>query len=140
MSKIALLLGVCLTLSACVVYAPTYVYEYQNTVVHYESTSTANSRVEQKTTEVSKRVDPKVERHLGQRTLADCDTFALPREAQRPKYLTDEELALATDLVTSDRIIGMKMKELQTHIETMHSKYEQAHQKWKETCANKLLR
>lgn len=140
MSKIATLLGVCLTLSACMVYAPTYVNETQKTVVHYESTSSLNNRLEQETIEVSERVDPKVKHHVSQRTLADCDTFALPRDAQKPKYLTDEEMASAKDLPTLDRMIGLKMKELQTHIDTMHSRYEQAHRKWMETCTNKLLR
>lgn len=140
MSRIAIILGVCLTLSACVVYAPTYVDDNQKTVVHYESTSSLNTRLEQKTTEVSKRVDPKVKHHLSQRTLADCDTFALPRDALKPMYLTDADLAAATDLATSDRIISTKMKELQTHIDGIYSKFEQAHQRWMETCAKKLLR
>lgn len=140
MSKLAILLGVCLTLSACVIYAPTYVNNTQKTVVHYESTSSLNTRQKQETIEVSERVDSKVNHHLKQRTLADCDPFSLPRGALKPRYLTDADLASAKDLATLDRMIGLKMKELQTYIDVMHSKYEQAHVKWMEACANKLLR
>lgn len=139
MSKIALLLGVCLTLSACMIYAPTYVDQTQNTVVHYETTSSLNVRTEQETIEVSERVDPKVTLRSGQRTLADCGTFALPREAQKPKFLTEDELATAADIQVFDTMVARKLKELQTHIDKLHSEYEQAHKKWMETCSNKLL-
>jgi len=138
MSKIAVLLGVCLTLSACVVYAPAYVTN-QNTVVHYESTSTSSWRSEQQTKEVSERVTPKAKPPTKERKLVSCDAFVLPRDAQKPKYLTAVDLATAKDLPALDKMIGVKMKELQTHIDTMHSKYEQAHQRWMETCTNKVL-
>lgn len=144
MSKKNLLLSVCVTLSACVVYAPTYVSEDQSTVVHYESTSTVGTNqstpVTKQTNEVSKRVPPKATRPRDQHTLAECGAFTLPREAQKPEYLTEAKLALAQDIPELDRIVGAKMKELQTHIDNMQSKYEQAHIKWMEACNDKLLR
>lgn len=141
MSKKALLFGVCLclTLSACMVYAPTYVNENQNTVVHHESTSSLDVRTKQETNEVSERVYPKVTLRSGQRTLADCDAFALPREVLKPKYLTDEELAMAEDLTAFDTLAATKLKELQIYIDSLPSKYEQAHKQWLEACTNKLL-
>lgn len=139
MSKKALLLGVCLTLSACVVYAPTYVKQTEETVVHNAATSSQNVRIEQETKEVSERVDPKVTRRSGQRSLAVCGTFALPREAKKPRYLTDVELATAADLNMFDEMVARKMKELQTYIDKLDSDYEQAHNKWMETCSKKLL-
>lgn len=139
MSKKALLLGVCLTLSACMVYAPTYVNQTQNTVVRHETTSTLNVRTKQETNEVSERVGPKVTLRSGQRTLADCDAFAHPRDARKPKYLTDVELASAEDLPAFDTMVAKKLKELQTYIDSFPSKYEQAHQRWLEACTNKLL-
>lgn len=138
MSKIATLLGVCLTLSACVVYAPTYVVDTQDTVVHYESTSRTITVSQQKTNEVSERVSPKVVQR-DQRTLADCGAFILPREAQKPHYMTVDDMATAPGLAALDDMLGAKMKELQTHIDKLHSEYEQAHLKWMEACQKKLL-
>lgn len=139
MSKSALILGVCLSLSACMVYAPTYVEEKQNTVVHYESTSQSRVDQKQETVGVPERVRTKVVHKRNQRTLADCGTFTLPREAQKPTYLTDDELAQPADSIIFDTMIARKLKELQNHIDNLHSEYEQAHIKWMETCAKKLL-
>lgn len=143
MSKKIVVLGLCAALSACVVYAPTYVSEDQNTVVHYESTSTVDSHsstVKPQTKEVSERVVQKVAQPRDQRPLAVCGAFTLPREAQKPEYLTDAMLANVKDLPELDRLVGLKMKELQTHIDKVHSRYEQAHDKWLEACIDKLLR
>lgn len=137
MSKSALLFGVCLCLSACVFYTPTYVNNDQDAVVHYESTSTLVQSIQQETKEVSERVVQKVAKPKRQSTLAACGPFILPREAQKPKYLTDVDMLDAEDLPALDRMLGMKMKELQTHIDTLHSKYEQAHQRWLEVCMDK---
>lgn len=139
MSKSALLLGVCLSLSACVVYAPTYVTNDQNTVVHYESTSTLTESRKQETIGVSERVVQKVAQSREQRTLADCGAFILPRGAQKPIYLTDVEFASAEDLPAFDTMVAKKLKELQIHIDKLHSEYEQAHVKWMESCNKKLL-
>jgi len=143
MSKKMLLLGVCVALSACVVYAPTYVSENRSTVVHNESTSTVDSHelaVTKETKEVSERVAQKATRPRDQHPLAVCGAFTLPREAHKPEYLTEAHLALAKDLPELDKMIGAKMKELQTHIDSVHTKYEQAHNKWLEACIDKLLR
>lgn len=138
--KLLTLAPVCLALSACVIYAPTYVSQPSTTVVHYEATSTSsasNSNVKQKTIEVSKRVVPKVQATT-QRKLADCGTFTLPREAA-PKNLTLLELEAATSATALDQLLGLRVIELQTYIDSMHSKIEQAHVKWLESCQKKLL-
>jgi hypothetical protein len=93
--------------------------------------------VKQKTIEVSKRVVPKVQATT-QRKLADCGTFTLPREAA-PKNLTLLELEAATSATALDQLLGLRVIELQTYIDSMHSKIEQAHVKWLESCQKKLL-
>lgn len=139
MSKFAILLGVCLSLSACVVYAPTYISDTTNTVVHYESTSQSYTTQKQETKEVSERVTLKAAQPRDQRSLADCGAFILPREAQKPRYLTDRDFALAKHPDQFDKMVAGHLKELQTHIDKLHSEYEQAHRRWMETCAKKLL-
>lgn len=138
--KTLLLTSVCLALSACMLYAPTYVSQPSTTVVHVATTSTADSHdsnVKQKTTEVSKRVASKATT-TKQRPLAVCGAFTLPREVV-PEYLTEELMATAKDVDELDTLVGMKVKELQTYIDSMHSKIEQAHAKWLESCQQKLL-
>lgn len=140
LKKLFVLPVVCLALSACVIYAPTYTSNPSKTVVHYESTSTVDSHettVPQKTKEVSKRVESKATLP-SQRSLAVCGAFTLPREVV-PAYLTDDLMATAKDGQELDLILGKKVKELQTYIDGMHSKIEQAHQKWLESCKQKLL-
>lgn len=134
MSKVTLLLGVCLLLSACVVYAPTYVNNDWNMMVHHESVPTLVERKKEETIGTSERGESNTVKPRKQFTLADCGEFTLPREAQKPKYITDLDLVNIEDLLAFDRMLGLKMKELQTHIDTIHSKYEQAHRKWMDDC------
>lgn len=138
--KILLLVPVCMILSACVVYAPTYVSQPSKTVVHYDTTSTSdsyNSNVTQKTNEVSKRVALK-EAATKQRSLAVCGSFTLPREAI-PAVITQDDLEASPDEKALDLLLGRKVLELQTYIEGMHSRIEQAHITWLESCNQKLL-
>lgn len=138
--KILLLTPVCLALSACMIYAPTYVSETRSTVVHYESTSTqvpAVPVVKQETNEVSKRVASKPS-PTGPRLLAVCGDFTLPREV-KPDMMTPADLEDATSYAELDAKLAMQVKELQTYIGSMHSKIEQAHRKWMESCQQKLL-
>lgn len=131
---------VCLTLSACMIYAPTYVSESSPTVVQIESTSATQTKervVKQKTNEVSKRVVPKEPPKSTQRSLAVCGTFTLPREA-KPIYLTYDDMVLAPIDAQVDVVLARKVKELQTYIDSMNSKIEQAHAKWLESCEQKL--
>lgn len=141
MFKPFFLASVCLTLSACVIYAPTYVSQPSTTVVHYESSSTVDSHqstVTKQTNEVSERVEPKAPLPSTQRSLAACGAFTLPREAV-PEFLTDEMMAVAKDSDELDAVLGNQISRLQTYIGSIHSKVEQAHQKWLESCNQKLL-
>lgn len=141
MFRIFFLACVCSALSACVFYAPTYVSQPSTAVVHYESTSTVDSHeetVKQETIGRSERVVPKATSTRKQRTLAECEAFTLPRGVA-PPYLTDKHIAAAKDGNEIDQLLGMKVKELQTYIDGMHSRLEQAHAKWLESCTQKLL-
>lgn len=138
--KILPIVGVCLILSACVIYAPTYVSQPSRTVVHYDTTSTSgsfNSNVKQETNEVSERVASKATAKK-QRPLAVCGAFTLPREAV-PAVITSDDIESAPDAEALDQLLGGKVLELQTYIESMNSKFEQAHLKWMESCEQKLL-
>lgn len=140
LKKLLLLAPVCLALSACVVYAPTYVSNSSKTVVHYEATSTSSqysSNVKQKTKEVSERVVYK-EKDAKQHTLAECDNFILPREVV-PDYVTRNDLYSVTSTESLDLLLGNQVLQLQTYIDSMHSKIEQAHLEWLESCQKKLL-
>lgn len=138
--KILILVPVCLILSACVLYAPTYVTQTSKTVVHLDTTSTSgsyNSNVTQETTEVSERVVPK-DTIVRRPSLAVCGSFILPREVV-PAVITNADLEAAPDAEAIDVLLGGKVLELQTYIEGMHSRIEQAHVKWMESCNQKLL-
>lgn len=140
LKKHLLLTLVCLTLSACMIYAPTYVSKSSPTVVHVESTSAVvsqDSPVTQKTNEVSKRVVLKEPPKSTQRSLAVCGTFTLPREA-KPIFLTQLDMTSAPVDAQVDVVLAKKVKELQTYIDSMHSKVEQAHARWLESCEQKL--
>lgn len=139
MLKNTIKISVCVLLSGCVIYAPTYVNKDRHTVVHYESSSSSVAANEIKeTNEESVRVPEKPTQTSIKRTLANCDAFTLPREASRPKYLTEHDLVNAISDDEIDRILGLKIKELQTHIDKVHSRIEQAHVKWMEACEAKL--
>lgn len=141
MFRFFLLAPVCLALSACMFYAPTYVSQHSTTVVHYESPSTVDSHDSTaitKTNEGSERVVSKAPLTSTKRSLAACGAFTLPREAI-PEFLTDEMMATAKDSDELDVVLGNHIDKLQTYIESMHSKVEQAHQKWLESCKQKLL-
>lgn len=138
--KILLLTPVCLALSACMIYAPTYVSETSSTVVHYESTSTQVHTapvVKQETNEVSKRVVSKPS-PTGPRLLAVCGDFTLPREVT-PDMMTPDDMDESVKSADIDAMLATQVKELQTYIGNMHSKIEQAHRKWMESCQQKLL-
>jgi hypothetical protein len=123
------------------IYAPTYVSQPSTTVVHYESSSTVDSHesaVTKQTNEVSERVVSKAPLPSTQRSLAACGAFTLPREAI-PEFLTDEMMAVAKDSDELDVVLGNHIGKLQTYIDNMHSKVEQAHLRWMESCKQKLL-
>lgn len=141
MFRFFFLATVCFTLSACMIYAPTYVSQPSTTVVQYESSSTVDSHestVIKTTNEVSERVVPKATLPSTQRSLAACGAFTLPREAV-PEFLTDEMMAVAKDSDELDVVLGNQIARLQTYIDGMHSKVEQAHNKWLESCKQKVL-
>lgn len=141
MFRFFFLASVCLSLSACMIYAPTYVSQPSTTVVHYESSSTVDSHqstVTKQTNEVSERVEPKAPLSSTQRSLAACGAFTLPREAV-PIFLTQDDMTTAPPEAQVDMILAQKVKELQTYIDGIHSKVEQAHRKWLESCKQKLL-
>lgn len=141
MLKIFILAPVCLALSACMLYAPTYESKTHTTVVHYETTSTVDSHdstVKQKTTEVSKRVESKAPAPIKRPKLADCKAFTLPREAA-PARFSEESFNKAVDNDQLDLLLITQINELQTYIDSMHSKIEQAHLEWLESCKQKLL-
>lgn len=141
MFRFFFLAPVCLALSACMIYAPTYVSQPSTTVVHYESSSTVDSRqstVTKQTNEVSERVVQKAPLPSTQRSLAACGAFTLPREAI-PEFLTDEMMAVAKDSDELDVVLGSHIDKLQTYIDGIHSEVEQAHQKWLESCKQKVL-
>lgn len=137
MSKLVTLLTLCTLLSACMIYTPqTNVY---STVVHNESTSSVLQPEKTITTEVSARVAQKT--HSGiQRSLADCDNFVLPRDAHKPKVLTKNDLLGPRTIDALDQLLMAKIDEYRTYVDSINSKYEQAHQKWLETCQQKVPR
>lgn len=136
MSRIAAIFALCFILSACVVYTPNNV-EY-TTVVHNETTSSVTIVTEKTiTNEVSGRVVQK-QHSSAQRLLADCEPFALPRDVQKPKELYPEDLMGPRTVEELDRLLMSKIKEYQTYVDSAHSKIEQAHQKWLETCQQKV--
>ena len=134
--------SVCLTLSACMIYAPTYAPQTSATVVHYEYASTQiQTELKQKTTEAKARVEQVPVSHNGKRSLDVCGKPTLPRGV-RPVFLSADDIAAteaSDDVKALDILVGTKVKELQTYIEHMHSEYEQAHAKWLESCKQKLL-
>lgn len=137
MSKSILILALCSLLSACVYYTPMNVT--YSTVVHNETTSSVvvSTTERTKTNEVSERVIQKAQNSV-QRSLADCDPFVLPRDAQKPKPLTDADLLGPRSLVAMDQLLTSKLKEYQTYIDSQPSKIEQAHKKWMEACLKKV--
>lgn len=137
MSKSILILALCSFLSACVNYAPTNV-TYM-TVVHNETTSSVANMVPEKTRtiEVSGRVQQNSQTSI-QRSLADCDKFVLPRDIRGPKALTKDDLAGPRTLIGIDHLVMSKLNEYQTHIDSLPSKIEQAHNKWLEVCLQKV--
>lgn len=137
MSKFVMVLTLCYLLSACVIYTPTNVT--YSTVVHNESTSLVVNAPEKKlTNEVSGRVVQN--KHTSaQRSLAECKPFALPRDILKPKELTEDDLAGPRTLEAIDQLLMFKIKEYRIHVDSVHSKIEQAHKKWLESCQQKLL-
>lgn len=137
MSKSILILALCSLLSACVYYTPMNVT--YSTVVHNESTSSVvvSTMERTKTNEVSERVIQKAQNSV-QRSLADCDPFVLPRDAQKPEPITDADLLGPRSLVAMDQLLTSKLKEYQTYIDSQPSKIEQAHKKWMEACLKKV--
>ncbi|ARV76860.1 hypothetical protein PHABIO_229 [Pseudomonas phage Phabio] len=138
MSKLTIVIVLCSLLSACVIYTPTENVTY-STVVHSVTTSSVVNAPEKTiTNEVSKRVVQ--EKHTStQRSLADCKPFTLPRDVLKPKELKDEDLLGPRTLKAFDQLLVAKIKEYRTHVDSVHSKIEQAHQKWLESCQQKLL-
>lgn len=136
MSKFLSVITVCVMLSACVIYTPTDVT--YSTVVHNETTSSTILDVEQKLTNgVSERVTRNA-LSSKQRTLADCDNFVLPRDIQKPKALTIDDISGPRSVEALDQLLIAKIDEYRTYIDSMHSKIEQAHQVWLESCQHKI--
>lgn len=134
------LASVCFALSACMIYAPTYAPQTSTTVVHYESASaqTTLSELKQETNEATERVVLKPTFIKSTKSIEACEKLILPREA-KPIFLTRLDMTNADPTVEVDVLLAKKVKELQTHIETMNSRFEQAHAKWLESCKQKLL-
>lgn len=136
MSKFVTILALCSFLSACVIYTPTN-FNY-TTVVHSESTSSVASNLERtKTNEVSGRVAQNAH-SSNQRSLADCKPFVLPRDIQKPKELTKVDLLGPRTLEAIDQLLVGKLDEYRTYVDSVHSKIEQAHHEWLESCQQKL--
>lgn len=139
MSKLLTVFTLCSLLSACVIYTPMNVS--YSTVVHTESTSSVVTRDAERTitNEVSGRVAPNAHSSK-QRSLADCEPFALPRDTKKPKPLTRDDLAGPRTLQALDELVMGKLDEYRIHADSVHSKIEQAHQKWLESCQQKVPR
>ena len=131
-----LLLALCITLSGCVIYSPTY--NSQETVIHYAASAVDNhSTVTTTTKAVTKRGQPEKPHSSAQRPLADCGRFDLPPAGPIPKQLTEGDLELATSDSEVDQMLSAYAKALRTYIDSERSKIEQAHKKWLDSCRQK---
>lgn len=136
MSRLVTILALCSLLSACVIYTPSNVT--YTTVVHNETTSSVvNAPEKRKTNEVSGRVVQN--KHTGaQRSLAECGPFILPRDIRKPEPLTRAHVIGPRTMDAVDDLFLHKLNEYRTYVDSVHSKIEQAHQKWLESCQQKV--
>ncbi len=134
------LASVCLALSACMIYAPTYAPQTSTTVVHYETASAqvVTPELKQQTIEAKERVVLKQAPVKPTRSIDECKPFTLPR-GSTPDFWNDDTLGEVKSEAEFDAIVVNHIKVLQTHIKTMNSRFEQAHAKWLESCKQNLL-
>ncbi|AEH03602.1 hypothetical protein AVT69_gp177 [Pseudomonas phage PhiPA3] len=131
-----LLLALCITLSGCVLYAPTY--NSQETVIHYAASAVDNhSTVTTTTNAVTQRGQTNKPHSSAQRLLADCGPFDLPPAGKVPKQPSEEDLELAINDAEVDKMISAYANSLRTYIASERSKIEQAHRSWLDSCRQK---
>lgn len=137
MFKLVTAVALFLLLSSCVIYMPKK--SVYSTVVYVNNTSSSVSTVEKKITNgVSERVVENGQTS-SQRSLAECPEFVLPRDTAKPKPLTKSDLEGPRSLQALDQLIMAKLAEYRTHTDIIHSKIEQAHREWLESCQQILL-
>lgn len=126
--KRKLLLTLCLALSGCVIYSPTYL---NRTIFVQNEEIIKNDRHDQRIFNTT--TSSTIRETVKESPLKTCSEFTLPRKGAIPDA-PHALLELAASQQEIDVILADYVKLLKSHISSERTKLEQAHKLWLDSC------